>query len=221
LLEGGQEGYVQFKSLLLIHGAGSGPWIFDQWRRCFGSIDVRAVDLLAGVDVEDASMVDYARAVEAAADGGPRPRACCGWSMGGLVAMMAQDHFDALVLIEPSPPAEIQGHDRKATALPGTFDPEEVYVRFPAGIKSRPESNRARVERKQGISIPSLDRPSLVVYGHEFAEDRGRAVADLYGSDAMSFPGYTHWDLVLRHEVRDAILEWLSNVSLEDDAKRS
>lgn len=99
-----REGTVQFKSLVLVHGAGSGPWIFSSWRDCFGPIDLRAVDLLADIDVDNASMADYAEAVERAAHEVPGPRACCGWSMGGLVAMMAHKHFDALILIEPSPP---------------------------------------------------------------------------------------------------------------------
>jgi len=155
-------------------------------------------------------MADYAGEVERAARRAPAPRAGCGWSMGGLVAMMAEDCFDALVLIEPSPPAEIQGWDRQVVPLPGSFDPEETYGRFPSGIASRPESALARAERKRGISIPSLNRPSLVVFGDEFAEDRGHAIAGFFGAQALGFPGYTHWDLVLRCEVRDAILAWLS-----------
>lgn len=67
----------------------------------------------------------------------------------------------------------------------------QVYGRFPPGIKSRPESNLARAERKQGISIRSLDCPSLAVFGDEFAEHRGQAVSDFYGSEALSFAGYT------------------------------
>jgi pimeloyl-ACP methyl ester carboxylesterase len=110
---------VQLKSLVLVHGAGSGPWIFSSWRYCFGQIDLRAVDLLADIDADNASMTDYAEAVEKAAHEVPSPRACCGWSMGGLVAMMAHKDFDALVLIEPSPPAELQGYDPQVMISPG------------------------------------------------------------------------------------------------------
>jgi pimeloyl-ACP methyl ester carboxylesterase len=140
---------VQFKSLVLVHGAGSDPSIFKSWRYCFGPIDLRAVDLLADIDVDSASMADYAEAVEMAALEVPEPKACCGWSMGGLVAMMAQKDFDALILIEPSPPAELQGYDPQVLISPGNFDPEEVYGQFPIGIQSRPESSLARAERKE------------------------------------------------------------------------
>lgn len=202
---------MQFKSLVLVHGAGSGPQIFNSWRYCFGPIDLRAVDLLADIDADSASMADYAGAVEKAAHEAPRPRACCGWSMGGLVAMMAHESFDALILIEPSPPAELQGYKPHVSIPRGTFEPEDVYGRFPTGIQSRPESNLARGERKKGISIPSLNCPSLVVFGDEFPEVRGQAISRFYGSQALGFPRFTHWDLVLRCEVRDAILNWLLN----------
>jgi hypothetical protein len=37
-------------SLLLVHGAGSGPWIFDAWPASFSNLDVRAVDLHEQLD---------------------------------------------------------------------------------------------------------------------------------------------------------------------------
>jgi len=47
-------------SLLLIHGAGSGPWVFEQWMTAFPEIEVAALDLQEGLDVERASMRHYA-----------------------------------------------------------------------------------------------------------------------------------------------------------------
>jgi hypothetical protein len=133
--------------------------------------------------------------------------------MGGLVAMMAHREFDALVLIEPSPSAELQGYNHQVPMARGSFVPEEVYGPFPTGIRSRAESSLARAERKKGISIPSLNCRSLVVFGDEFAEERGQAVSRFYGSDPARFPGFTHWDLVLRRDVREAVLKWLSNLN--------
>jgi hypothetical protein len=49
-------------SLLLNHGAGSGPWVFDDWLRSFPSMRVAAVDLPAGLDVASAPMPDGAGA---------------------------------------------------------------------------------------------------------------------------------------------------------------
>ncbi|MDQ4125432.1 MAG: alpha/beta fold hydrolase [Actinomycetota bacterium] len=191
---------------MLVHGAGSGPWVFDSWRH--PALDVVAVDLQEGVDVATASMDDYADAVRRASRPGA---ALCGWSMGGLVAMMSASAVDpaALVLIEPSPPAEVQGSQDVADVT-GTFDPEAVYGAFPAGIPSRPESSRARADRKRGISVPRLPRRTLVVYGDEFPDDRGCDLARFYGVEEAHFPGLSHWDLVLDPKVRERIFDFVT-----------
>lgn len=190
-------------TLVLVHGAGSGPWVFEGWDG-----DVLAVDLQAGLDPASASMEDYARVLSGAC--APLARvAVCGWSMGGLVAMMVAARLDpdALILIEPSPPAELQGRAEVADAT-GTFDPEDVYGAFPPGIRARPESSRARADRKRGIAVPTLPERTLVVYGDEFEDDRGRALARFYGADEAHFPGLSHWDLVLSPEVRDVVVRY-------------
>lgn len=185
-------------SLLLVHGAGSGPWVFDGWSHSFTDRSVHCVDLHAGLDVASASMDDYVEIVLRSSQTLPRPVVLCGWSMGGLVVLQAAVRAEifAVVVIEPSPPAEIQGLDSSVTPHDGTFDPEETYGPFPAGMPARAESTRARMERQRGISVPNLPCRSFVVYGDEFPEDRGRLVARLYGSEELSFPGLGHWDLV-------------------------
>jgi pimeloyl-ACP methyl ester carboxylesterase len=199
-------------SLLLVHGSGSGPWIFDGWGSAFPGVTVVGVDLHAGLDVSRASHADYADAVIGAAAHLPRPLALCGWSMGGLVALQAAEQVrpDSVIVIEPSAPAEVQGFHPETEITDGSFDPEALYGRrFPAGIRARPESARARAERKRGISVPSLPCPSLVVFGDEFREERGKPVARLYGSDELDLPGLDHWDVVLDERVRRAIAQWL------------
>ncbi len=200
------------KSLLLVHGAANGPWVFDGWPPSFRGPSVQAVDLHEGLDVARATMAAYAAAVERSAAGLPRPLALVGWSMGGLVALMAAASLkpSRLILLEPSPPAEIQGFDPELEPEPGVFDGEEVYGDFPPGVRSRPESVLARGERKCGISVPSLRCPSLAVFGDEFEQDRGRAIAALYGSDALHFAGMNHWDLVLDPRVPASVAAWLS-----------
>lgn len=169
-----------------------------------------AVDLHAGLDVATASMRDYARLVAGACRSAGDRVAVCGWSMGGLVAMMAavEADVDALVVLEPSPPAEVQGTDDVPDTT-GTFDPEVVYGAFPPGVAARPESYRARADRKRGVSVPRLPGRSLVVYGDEFAQDRGRAVAGFYEAGEAAFPGLNHWDLVLDARVRDRVFEFV------------
>jgi len=193
------------KSLLLAHGAGSGPWVFDGWAAAFPDLEVEAVDLMAGLNVAEASMSNYSAVIVRAAEWLPRPVALCGWSSGGLAATMAarQSEADFLILLESSPPGEVQGFDESVALRAGTFDPEETYGAFPTGMRARPESLFARGERKRGVSVPELPCPALVVYGDEFPEERGHALAAYYGAEELAFPGLDHWDLVLDKSVRD------------------
>lgn len=198
-------------SLVLVHGAGSGPWIYREWLAEFPGLMVSAADLQLGLDVSRASHADYAENLISAAAGLPEPVAICGWSMGGLVVLQASQALrpHSVVLLEPSPPAEVQGSRPACGPGTGVFDPEAVYGRFPPGIRARPESSRARAERKCGISVPSLPCPSLVIYGHAFPGDRGRQVAACYGSHTLAFPDLDHWGLVRDRRVRAAIATWL------------
>lgn len=198
-------------SLLLVHGSGSGPWIFEGWASTFPEVTVVPLDLHAGLDVSRASHADYAEAVARAAAQLAPPVALCGWSMGGLAVLQAAERVrpHAVVVIEPSAPAEVLGLHPEIEVRDGTFDPEAVYGPHPAGMRARPESVRARAERKRGISVPSLPRPSLVVFGDSYRDERGTLVAGLYGSDALDFPGLDHWGLVLDARPREAIAEWL------------
>ncbi|MBA2313527.1 MAG: alpha/beta hydrolase [Actinobacteria bacterium] len=200
-------------SLMLVHGAGSGPWVFEGWADAFPGLTVVTVDLHDGLDIPCASMHDYARSLIKAATELPTPLFVCGWSMGGLVALMASATLEpaGLILLEPSPPAGVQGFDASQELRQGAFDPQEVYGPFPADIQSRLESQLARDERKRGISVPRISRPCLVVWGDEFAIDRGKSVAELYSAEALSFPGADHWDLVLNADVRDAVRRWITS----------
>lgn len=157
-------------------------------------------------------MSNYAAVLYRTAELLPRPRVVCGWSMGGLVAMLAAGRAAAerLILLEPSPPAEVQGTDPSTEPVEGTFDPEQEYGPFPSGTAKRPESLLARAERKRGISVPALPCPALVVYGDEFAAERGRSIGERYGATEAYLPGLDHWGLVLDSRGREAAARWLS-----------
>jgi hypothetical protein len=200
------------RTVLLVHGAGNGPWIFEEWADTFPTSTLHLVDLQHDVHVPRASMNQYSRAIGRAARDLSRPLAIVGWSMGGLAAMMQAEALGpmCLVVLEPSAPAEVQGRHRTSSIDdPGTFDPEAAYGPFPPGIRSRPESSLARAERKAGISVPTLTCPSLVVSGSEFPVERGSRVAAFYRSDEMHFPRFDHWGLVREHRVRAAIAQHL------------
>jgi len=185
--------------------------VFEGWTESFPELEVVAVDLLEGLDVASASHEDYAAAVVVAARALPAPVALCGWSMGGLAVLQAADRAGAhsVVLLEPSPPAEAQGVDESAEPRAGVFDPETVYGPFPPGMASRPESLLARLERKRGVSVPSLPCPALVVVGDEFRKERGAPVARLYRAKLVELDGLGHWDLVRSPEVRRVVARFL------------
>jgi hypothetical protein len=167
---------------------------------------------MAGLNVAEASMSNYAAVIVRAAEWLPRPLALCGWSSGGLAATMAarQAEADLLVLLESSPPGEVKGFDESVRLEPGTFDPEETYGAFPPGMRARPESSFARTERKRGISVPSLPCPALVISGDEFPEERGGRLAAYYGAEELHFPGLDHWGLVQDERVRAALAGYVS-----------
>jgi pimeloyl-ACP methyl ester carboxylesterase len=198
-------------SLLLVHGAGSGPWIYHDWIGDFPTLRVATVDLHEALAVERASMSDYADRIAAAVRQLRAPVSVCGWSMGGLAVLQAAQRIQlhSVVLIEASPPGEVQGFNPDVELAAGVFDPEEVYGAFPAGVRARPESSLARAERKRGISVPSIPCPSLVIYSDEFHDLRGEQLARLYAAQERHFPGLDHWDLVHDRRVRRAIAEFL------------
>ena len=202
----------EVENVVLVHGAGSGPWVFDGWADDLPGVSVHAVDLHEGLDVAQASMTDYCDRVVVCMSELDRPTALCGWSMGGLVTLMASQQVPpaALVLLEPSPPGEVQGFDPDVTIEPGAFDAEAVYGRFPSGIASRAESSLARGERKRGISVPEVGCRTLVISGDEFQKDRGESVTALYGAEHLHFCGLTHWPLVTRQEVRKAVASFVA-----------
>jgi pimeloyl-ACP methyl ester carboxylesterase len=114
---------------------GQRPSIFEQWPADFPKVEVHAVDLHENLDVSRASMGDYANRVLAVASDLPAPLSICGWSMGGLVAMLAALRLTpaphSLVLIESSPPPKFRGFSRVRMALaPAPSTPSAPMARF-------------------------------------------------------------------------------------------
>ena len=196
-------------SVLLVHGAGTGPWIFDGWGDVFPQETLVAVDLHEGLDVSDASIGDYADAVVRAAAPLMRPLVVVGWSLGGLVSMVAAAGADpdALVLLDASPPLEVQG-ERDVPLVRGSFDPEDAGAVFPPGVRKRRESRLAMAERDRGVSVSRLPMPTLVVFSAALREDRGPRLARRYGADQLDAGNASHWDLVLDPAIRREIARW-------------
>ena len=92
----------------MVHGAGGGGWEFDAWSRVFAAAgwQVRAPDLMPVAQGLAATRLgDYQAQVSAWLAALPRPRVLVGASLGGLLALRCATGADALVLVNPLPPA--------------------------------------------------------------------------------------------------------------------
>jgi pimeloyl-ACP methyl ester carboxylesterase len=132
-------------SLLCVHGAASGAWVWDSWRKHLGAlgwqvnvIDLRGHGRSLPVDLSEVTMEDYLADLESvtpqiAAATGEHP-VLFGWSMGGLVALMyAAKHEEtpALVLFSPGAPVEVRGKAsiEELRKIPsGPFGPEFLGI---------------------------------------------------------------------------------------------
>ena len=145
---------MSIPSILCLHGAANGAWVWDTWRRHLAPLgwEVNVLDLRGHgrslpVDYSTLTMDDYVADVDSvvrqiAAHDGMYP-VLMGWSMGGLIAMMSAaitKEIPALALFAPSPPLEVAGRvtgDEVRKTPSGPFGPE-VYGIFPDDLeKSR------------------------------------------------------------------------------------
>ena len=137
---------------LLVHGAGGGAWEWSVWRGVWRAqgIEAEALDLRpAPAGLAATTLRDYLDQVRAALHALPRPRVAAGASLGGLLALLAADDADALVLVNPLPP--VPWHAR----LPVRAWPDVVRWRGDARLAS---TRRA---------MPDADDASaLFAFGH-------------------------------------------------------
>lgn len=93
---------------LLVHGAGGGAWEWRIWQAVFAArgSHSEAVELQPAAEGLAATrLADYVEQVRAGLERIERPRAVVGASLGGLLAALVADAADALVLVNPLPPA--------------------------------------------------------------------------------------------------------------------
>jgi len=229
--------------LILVHGAANSASVWRFWQEELAArgwsshaLDLRGHGESEALDLSDTRMADYADDVLSLARRLRRPPVLLGWSMGGLVALMAARWCDALACVglAPSMPARLR--DESAPMRAGVFGPEEYGIvdrdperqpmmadldreeRLVALGSLAMESRRARDDRAAGIVIETLGCPLLVVTGTADSQwPRERYERLHLARRHIEAAGASHWGLVLNRRVLPTlvptVVEWMSNAA--------
>src|SRR5215831_811256 len=208
--------------VILVHGAANSARVWAFWqeelvRRGWSShaIDLRGHGASAPAELGTTRMADYADVV-ALARALREPPVLLGWSMGGLVALMAAAACRAAACVGLAPSAPARTLDSRVPLRAGTFGPEEYGIvdrdpeRQPAmadldreermvALESLGlESRLARDERKAGVVIGSAPCPILIVTGTADTLWPRQRYDDLtFAADHLEIVDASHWGLVL------------------------
>ncbi len=225
--------------LVLVHGAANSSLVWKFWQGELASrgwptyaIDLRGHGSSDPIDLSSAGMNDYAEDVRALMGQLKHPPIVTGWSMGGLVAMMAAalGGCAACVGLAPSTPA--QRSDPSVELRTGEFGPEEYGITglSPDDQPAMPdldreereialaslgrESRLARDERRRGIVIREMPCPLLIVTGEMDSQWPRERYDNLWlKADHLSIEGASHWGLVLNRRALarsiPAVTDWM------------
>jgi pimeloyl-ACP methyl ester carboxylesterase len=228
--------------VVLIHGAANSAAVWAFWAPRLAAegwpayaLNLRGHGASAPIDLALTGMADYLDDVRRVVEQLRRRPAIVGWSMGGLVALMAgaAGLAEAVVGLAPSRPA--RALDPAVALREGEFGPEEYGItsRDPDDQPAMPdldreeravalgslgkESRYARDDRQRGIVVEQLPCPLLVVTGTLDRQWPRERYADLHlPADHLVAEGASHWGLVLNRRALDqlvpAILRWLRQV---------
>jgi pimeloyl-ACP methyl ester carboxylesterase len=218
---------------LLLHGAGGGGWEWNAWRGPFlvQGIAASAPDLLAmPAGLAATQWSDYLAQVRAELAALPRPRAVVGASLGGLLAWASSDLADALVLVNPLPPAPW------SEALPARAWPDVVPWGRQARLDStrraladadpatalfafrrwRDESGAVLRQARAGLALPSPAVPTLVVVSardEDVPPPATRAMAAALGAELLETACTSHVGPLLGRDapaLARRVARWLS-----------
>lgn len=220
-------------SVLCVHGAGGGGWEWTIWRRVFEAAGVRveAPDLMpAAAGLAHTRFEHYRSQVFQALARLPRPRVLVGASLGGLLSASCAEHADALVLVNPLPPAPWHSHlpqrtwpdvvpwgqDARLTsthrALP---DADDAMARL-AFSHWRDESGEVLRRSHAGIRVAVPACPVLCVASmvdDEVPPALTAALATDWRAEMIQVPAVSHVGPLLGRGAADCaarVLAWLS-----------
>ena len=217
---------------LLVHGAGGGGWEWDVWRGVFEAAGVRtqAPNLRPSPHgLAATTFADYAAQVEDACARLPHPYVLVGASLGGLLAAACAGRADALVLVNPVPPAPLHARlppcempdvvDWRASATLASTrrslpDADEATALF-AFRRWRDDSGRALREAWNGIVVPAPACPVLCIASDgddDVPPAATIALAGAWQASLVRVPGSHVGPLLGRRAPRIAadVLHWLS-----------
>jgi len=221
------------RAALLVHGAGGGGWEWTLWRGVLeaAGLQVEAPDLVpAPAGLAATRLEDYQAQVDAALARLPRPRVLAGASLGGLLALRAAAAADALVLVNPLPPApwhaQLEARDwpvvvpwRRDARLAGTRralpDADEATALF-AFRHWRDESGAVLRQAYAGIAVARPACPVLCVLSRRDDDVPPRipaAMAAAWGAEVLQTPSDSHVGPLLGHGAAGIAMhavEWLN-----------
>ena len=213
---------------VLVHGAANSARVWTYWQRELAAgghpsyaIDLRGHGASDTIDLSHTTMHDYADDVVSLIRELGEPPVLMGWSMGGLVAMLAarKEPVRAIVGLAPSTPA--RERDASKPLREGTFGAEEYGITdfdpaheqpamFDLDSEERAlaigslcnESRYARDERAAGVVVESLPCPLLVITSTADTQwPRSRYDGMHLPAEDFSVDGASHWGLVLNRRV--------------------
>ncbi len=225
--------------VILVHGAANSARVWTLWqdelaRRGWSShaIDLRGHGHSEPIDLSTTKMGDYADDVVEVARTLRRDPVVLGWSMGGLVAMMAAARCGAQACVGLAPSTPVRVRDASIALRTGVFGAEEYEIigrdpdhqpampdldrpeRSIALESLGPESRLARDERQAGIVVGRIGCPLLIVTGTADQQWPRRRYDDLpIPADHVAVEDASHWGLVLNRRLlpvmATALTAWL------------
>ena len=227
-------------SALLVHGAGGGAWEWNVWRGVLlaHGIKAHAIELqpVAAEHLAAAlaatSLNDYQQQVRAALSRLPRPRLVMGASLGGLLAMHVAHESDALILINPLPPAPWhlrrpprdwtnvvpwQRNARLQGSRAALADADDASALF-AFRHWRDESGRVMREACAGVQVAAPTGPVLMIVSSDDRDVKpeiSRAIAQHWNATLLEAVAASHVGPLLGRRAPDYVRQavaWLNQV---------
>ena len=164
---------MSMRAALLLHGAGGGGWEWALWCEVLQAYGIAAVapDLQpAAAGLAHTRLDDYVDQAAQALTALPRPRAAIGASLGGLIALRIAHAADALVLVNPIPPAP--GHAR----LPRRD--------WPPIVPWRREARLASTRR----ALPDADPATALYAFRRWRDESGWVMREAYAGMEIPLP---------------------------------